>query len=63
MRDWREPAYRHLLVVDVQGGDEWCDAVRGLAAAEAAAARAPAGVARAAAALSTVVDLARAHET
>jgi len=63
VRDWREPAYRHLLVVDVQGGDEWCDAVRSLAAAEAAAARAPASVARASAALSTVVDLARAHET
>jgi hypothetical protein len=63
VRDWREPAYRHLLVVDVRGDDDWCDAVRGLAAAEDAAARAPASVARAAAALSAVVDLARARLT
>jgi SAM-dependent methyltransferase len=61
--DWREPAYRHLLVVDVQGGDDWCEAVRVLAATEAAAACAPATVARAAAALSTVVDLTRARST
>jgi SAM-dependent methyltransferase len=62
VRDWREPAYRHLLVIDVRGGDEWCVAVRALADAESASAAAPAGVARAAATLSAVVDLARAAE-
>ncbi|HEY2386751.1 MAG TPA: methyltransferase domain-containing protein [Candidatus Binatia bacterium] len=62
VRDWREPAYRHLLVIDLRGGDEWCEAVRALGRREAAAAAAPAELHAAAAALSTVVDLARATE-
>jgi SAM-dependent methyltransferase len=28
--DWREPAYRHLLVVDLSGATDWCTAVRRL---------------------------------
>jgi SAM-dependent methyltransferase len=28
--DWREPAYRHLLVIDVSGRTDWCAAVRAL---------------------------------
>lgn len=63
VRDRREPAYRHLLVVDVRGGEEWCDAVRTLADAESAAAATPASMAGAAAALSSIVDLARAADS
>jgi SAM-dependent methyltransferase len=41
--DWREPAYRHLLVVDQSGATDWCREVRRLvsndADAEAAARR------------------------
>jgi SAM-dependent methyltransferase len=69
VRDWREPAYRHLLVIDLRGGDagagtrdDWPAAVRALGDAEAAAAAAPANVAHAAAAFSTIVDLARAGD-
>jgi len=62
VRDWREPAYRHLLVIDLRGGDEWCDAVRALARREAAAATSPAHVGEAAATFSAIVDLARGTE-
>ena len=62
VRDWREPAYRHLLVIDLRGGDEWGDAVRALAQREAAAATSPASISAAAATLSAVVDLARGTE-
>ncbi|MBI3769306.1 MAG: methyltransferase domain-containing protein [Deltaproteobacteria bacterium] len=62
VHDWREPAYRHLLAIDVRGGDDWCAAVRALADTESAAAATPVSVARAAAVLSAVVDLARAAD-
>jgi SAM-dependent methyltransferase len=42
VRDWEEPAYRHLLVIDVTGARSWLPAVAALArpgAADAAAAR------------------------
>jgi ubiquinone/menaquinone biosynthesis C-methylase UbiE len=45
--DWREPAYRHLLVADLTGARDWIGAVEGLlpgASDEAAAAAALAGV-------------------
>ncbi len=32
--DRREPAYRHLLVVDLAGGREWCAAVQSLASVD-----------------------------
>src|SRR4029453_5614470 len=28
--DWREPAYRHLLVIDLDGATDWCPDVRRL---------------------------------
>jgi hypothetical protein len=28
--DWREPAYRHLVIVDLQGASDWCREVRRL---------------------------------
>ena len=28
--DWREPAYRHLVVVDLAGATDWCPEVRGV---------------------------------
>ncbi|MEO6026400.1 MAG: class I SAM-dependent methyltransferase, partial [Candidatus Binatia bacterium] len=33
--DWREPAYRHLLIVDLQGATDWCRDVRRLVSNEA----------------------------
>jgi SAM-dependent methyltransferase len=62
VHDWREPAYRHLLVIDLRGGGEWCEAVRALGRRETAAAAAPEGMRAAATVLSAVVDLARAAE-
>ena len=62
VHDWREPAYRHLLVVDLRGDDAWCDAVRALARDEAADASAVAHVAAAATVLSAIVDLACAED-
>ncbi len=63
VRDWREPAYRHLLVVDLQGGGEWCAAVQALAQDEAAVAASAPRVASAATTLSAVLELARAADS
>jgi len=54
--DWREPAYRHLLVIDLSGRDEWCGTVRALVAASYAA-TITARIESDAAALSAVLDL------
>jgi len=55
--DWREPAYRHLLVVDLTGATDWCREVRRLVSndgdADAAARRV-----RDAAALDAILTLA-----
>ncbi len=55
--DWREPAYRHLLVIDLTGATDWCREVRRLVSndgdADAAARRV-----RDAAALDAILDLA-----
>jgi hypothetical protein len=60
--DWREPAYRHLVVVDLAGRTDWCAAVRTLVHddgdAEAAARRE-----RDAAALSEILTLAATAES
>jgi SAM-dependent methyltransferase len=60
--DWREPAYRHVLVIDTTGRDDWCEAVLALAAAEAAAAVNDANVSRVAGALHAALDLAHSEE-
>lgn len=60
--DGREPAYRHLLVVDRTGAEEWVASVRALAASEAARAAERASVAAWAAVVSRVVDIAAATE-
>lgn len=60
--DWREPAYRHLLVVDLTGGTDWCREVRRLVSndgdADAAARRV-----RDAAALDAILTLAATPDT
>jgi len=54
--DWREPAYRHLLVVDLTGRDEWCATVRALVG-DAERGRTDCRSARDAVALNGVIDL------
>ena len=49
--DWHEPAYRHLLVVDLAGDTAWCSTVRGLASDAA-------DIVTAARALNRILDLA-----
>ncbi len=53
--DWLEPAYRHLLVIDLSGRDDWCSAVAALATADEETAEARRR--RDAAALSAVLDV------
>ncbi|MGH7895676.1 MAG: hypothetical protein ACREQL_13475, partial [Candidatus Binatia bacterium] len=57
VHDWREPAYRHLLVIDLEGRSDWCAAVRALAPG-ALETRDAAADARSAAALTAILDLA-----
>lgn len=55
--DWREPAYRHLVVVDLQGATDWCREVRRLVTNDADE-EAPARRRRDTAALAEILTLA-----
>lgn len=60
--DWREPAYRHLLVVDQGGATDWCRDVRRLVSNDADD-EAPARRLRDAAAIDAVLSLAATPST